>query len=179
MKLCKSNVFVNKILVKDPEPELDVFCYQGDIGITRVLVSGLPEVTTHSGDDHFLVRPLRFESEKQFNSLAIDALLKACNINGNITTSMEKGCRHFITREFPMGHVLVSKELEADNSQFLKGLQKHLNSRLIVVGGLNENQLILTAAPDLLGAVAINGDDLDKYGIAIVNSQAVMLVELP
>jgi hypothetical protein len=78
-----------------------------------------------------------------------------------------------------MGHVLVSKELEADNSQFLKGLQKHLNSRLIVVGGLNENQLILTAAPDLLGAVAINGDDLDKYGIAIVNSQAVMLVELP
>ncbi len=180
MKLCKSNVFVNKVFIKDPESSLNVFTYDSaPAGIKSVLVSGTPNILVQNDGDQFHLIPFDFESEKQFNSIVVRTILTACRISNNVTNSIESASRHFIDNGLPMGYVLVSKQLELEDSDFFRGLKKHLPEFIISVAELKENEILLTPIPDFLGVIAIGGDDLDKYAIGLANSVGPMLVELP
>lgn len=179
MKLCKSNIFVNKIFLNDPEPNLNIFGYDGIPGVPRVLINGLPEITVQDFGDHFYIQPLRFDSEKQFNLLVIEALIKACEINGNTTHSMGMGLEHFTSKDIPLGWILVSKEFEFPDNITQDVFIKYLDPFVIKVNGLNNKQILLTPQAGFLGVVAISGDNLDKYAVGIGNSAAPILVELP
>lgn len=179
MKLCKSNVYTTKIFVPDPDRELKLFSYDADRYIPRILVSKHPVVTTQSFGDHCYVEPISFKSEKEFNLLAIAALLRACNVQGNIVGTVFEAAEHFLRKNTPFGWILVSKDFEFTESIYSDLYSMDMQGRFIRVDGLKDTEMLFVPAADYLGVIAMAGDDLDKYGIAVVNSSGPVLVELP
>lgn len=188
MKLCKSNIFLNKVFVQDKEANLNYFSYECERNINRVLVSSNPEIIVNCENiENIGIYPFRFSSEKQFNSLAIEALLEACRINYNKRRHFP-AINEFFNSELPFGNILISKDTEITEPIAEKlfgtcGIKgdnlwdtKILN--IIRVDGLKKNQFLFTANPDYLGVVAVCGDDLDKYAIGIINSRAALLVDI-
>lgn len=187
MKLCKSNVFVNKILIKDEERNLKVFNYECHPDIAKLLVSKYPEVHLDINELYTVpVYTFKFENEKQFNLLAIKAIHKACIYNSHKTHSTLRINNHFKDNKYSFGYTLVSKDLELTKDVYNKlfeclgiidgSMIEMLN--IIKVDGLAVNNVIFTPVADHLGVVSIGGDDLDHYGIGIINSRAPYLFQL-
>ncbi len=179
MKLCKSNVFVNKVFLNDPEPTLNIFGYEAMPEVQRVVITGRPEVTIQNFGDHFYIEALRFESEKQFNSLVLEAIIRACHINNNVTNSMAEGLEHFEGAGVPFGWMLVSKEFGFEDPKHRELCELYLEPFILRMNGLNNNQILLTPQAEFLGVIAVGGDNLDKYAVGIANTTSPILVELP
>jgi hypothetical protein len=185
MELSKNNVFLNKIFVWDGEKDLVLFRYETDRpDITRVLVTKTAEITRQNFGDHGYVIPFEWESEEQFNHFAIEALLESCYINNNVVKTVVEARNHFEEIDIPRNHALVSKDF-SPSSEVSMELYNYFwedvfysDRHLSKIDGLKPNQILFTPEPEFLGVVSVSGENFDKYGIGIINSNGPILVEL-
>ncbi len=184
MKISDKNVFTNKIFVWDHDKELVLFRYETDRpDITQVLVTKTAEISRQKFGDHCYVVPFEWESEEQFNHFAIEALLESCYINNNVVKTVAEAKQHFIDKDIPRNHALVSKDFEA-NGEVTMQLYDYFWENVFFadrcmskVDGLKPNQIIFTPDPEFLGVVSFSGDNCEKAGIGIINSAGPILVE--
>ncbi len=185
MKLSKNNVFVNKVLVWDVEKELVLFGYECDHEVPRVLVTKTPEVTVQDFGGHCYVIPFEFDSEEQFNKLAIESLLEACRLSKNLGSTVLDAKIHFLKKDYPYSHALVSKDFSPSKEVSMELYNYfwedafYADRYISKVDGLKPNQILFTPEPEYIGVISTTGENADKYGIGIINSAAPILVELP
>jgi len=184
MKISDKNIFTSKVLVWDGSKELVLFGYECDTEVARVLVTKTPEITVQDFGDHCYVIPFEFESEEQFNKLAIEALLKACIINKNVASTILDAKIHFLKKDIPRYYALVSKDFEPNKEvsmelyNYFWETVYYADRYMSKVDGLKPNQIIFTPDPEYLGVVSLSGENYEKAGIGIINSAGPILIEL-
>ena len=201
MRLSNNNLFTSKVFVADVCNDIEVFSYEGDPEVPRVIVSMWPEVRTHNFGDHCPIKPFPWQNEEQFDALCIKALLKSCEISKNIETSIAAAQYMFHKRELDIHRILISKNTTLDVEGFkqifeIVGASDKWYWWVHKVDGLADNEIMFLAPPDFLGVVAIKTDVNSEtvydeeyehkygkgakdelYALAIMNTNAAVLVK--
>lgn len=171
-----------KIFVVDP-CDLEFFSYECDIDIMpRVIVSKKPEVKEQNFGDHINIVPFEWESEEQFNKLALETIIKAAEINNQTVSSFKAAKELLHKQDLYTSKVLVSKA----------GYTKYgpiIATDIETIGPVNysdyvysfddiaDNEAYVITEPEYFGLISCRPvGDKELYGISICNIKGVVKV---
>jgi len=192
MKVRNDNLFLNKIFVPDPLGGAAPI-YDRDNLIPVVVVNKNKEIEVRDNAKEYRVHVDLFEpeSDKEFNDLSIQALVKSCEISNSVVPYVENAKELFSKRDLIMSRVLISKtkqltlnEASAIASIWGGGCIKSW-WWIHQVDGLKDNEILLVAEPEYLGVIPyqekIKRTELEDikdeiYGIGVINTNGAVLV---